>query len=124
MEEAAMVRIRVIKYLDSEEREALLEIACGENTLWAYACPFAGTDTRKEVTLYAMEAFRVAKCDTWYRPSRIPNTAFGYHLCAEVVDARRRLVRIGEINIILDTSIDSDIPAGALIHFDTIRLDY
>lgn len=119
-----MVKIRVAEYLDSEGREALLEICSGEFTVYAFACPFLGAEDSEKVTLYALGAFNVGPCTQWHLPQRSSNIYFAHKICAEIIDIKERRVRLGEIDIILDTSIDSEFPVGSLITFTVSRLDY
>jgi hypothetical protein len=119
-----MTKIRVARYTDSEELGAELEISCGEGTLLAFAYPFRGIESCKEVSLFAFGTSHVIRSDEWHPPRRMENIYYGHQLCAEVVDVKNRLVQIGDVVITLDTSIDSDIPVGAWVCFQTLRLDY
>ena len=119
-----MLKMRIAEYLDSDAQEVILEITSGENTLYAYACPFRGFPTQDHVTLSALFAWNIGPCKQWHAPQRIPNTPLAHHLCGEIVDVKDRIVRIGDMQIILDTGIDSSLPVGSLICFDVSRIDY
>lgn len=119
-----MITMQVAEILDQEGEEVLLELTSGNITLYAYCYPFDGCMHAEQVRLYAMHAYNLRKSDDWHLPQRTQNTYFSQKVCAEVVSVKERIVRVGEIDILLDTGIDSDIPVGSLISFDVQRLDY
>jgi len=121
-----MVTLNIIEYLNDEKDEVLLEIRQNDVKLYAYCYPYTGkkTDTAEKITLYALSAYNIGPSLEWQPPYKTSESAFNHHLHAKIVNKKERLVSIGDIDIILDTSIDSEFPVGSTISFDVVRLDY
>lgn len=119
-----MITMQVAEVLDREGEEVLLELTSGDITLYAYCYPFDGCIHVERVRLYAMHAYNLRKSNCWHLPQRTQHTYFSQNICAEVVSVKERIVRVGEIEIFLDTGIDSCLSAGSLLSFDVQRLDY
>ena len=111
-----------IEVLTRDDYEAKLGIISNDMMLEAFACPFKGIDENKTVELFGFGTFNIGPCDTQQPPE--PMGAHGYHICAEVVDLKERLVKVGEIPIRLDQPIDSEFKPGTLTQFRVQRLDY
>ena len=114
-----MIRIEI---LERDDYEATLGIFSDGVMLEAFASPFEGIEENKTVELFGFETFNIGPCVLWEPPKSLGN--FGYHICAEVVDTRERLVRVKEILIRLDQPMDSEFEPGDLIQFHVLRLDY
>jgi len=121
-----MVTVNVAQYLNSEGDEVLLELCSGEVKLYAFCYPFAGKSTSDvdKVTLYGLFTHNIGPSSTWHPPCRTSETSFEHHIYAKIVNVKERLVSLGEIDIVLDSAIDSSFPTGSIVSFDVIRLDY
>lgn len=118
-----MVKVHVIKFLDSENTEALLELLCDEITLLAYCYPFDGILPDGHVTLFSNFTSNLAICKEWFPPQKLPGLFFAQRICGELIDLQKRIARIGEIDIVLNAPLPDNIQIGSLVTFDTIRLD-
>lgn len=119
-----MAKLRVVKFLDSENTEALLELLCGEITLLAYSYPFERIQPDEHITLFSNFTSNLAICKEWFPPQKLPGLFFAQRICGELIDLKKRIVRVGEIDIVLDTPLYNDARIGSLVTFDTIRLDF
>ena len=121
-----MVTLKVVEYLDDEENEVLLEICHGDVKLYAFSCPYTGNknDTAEKVTLYALFAHNIGPSLDYKLSYKTSDVSFDQHIYAKIVNKKERLVSVGDIDIVLDTSLDSEFPVGSIISFDVSRLDY
>ena len=120
-----MVTIDVAALLDDEGDEVLLEISNNNIKLYAFCYPFISKRSKQDkVTLYALFASNIGPSKSIQPPIRTNTSYFSQRIYAKVVDVKERCVRLRDINIILDTPIDSSFLPGSVIVFDVARLDY
>lgn len=121
-----MVTVNIVQYLNNEGDEVLLELSSEEVRVYAFCYPFADKNKKvvDKVTLYGLFTHNIGPSSTWYPPCRTSETSFAHHIYAKIINAKERLVSLGEIDIILDSAIDSSYPPGSIVSFDVIRLDY
>lgn len=115
--------IRIAEFMDEEQTEAVVEICDNGISLMAYSHPFMGLPLDGRITLDALLTKNIWLEQEQYAPIKTDKGFFSYRLTAQVTDAKAQKVQIGDIAIYLDLPLPKDIPNGAFVSFDVMRLD-
>ena len=116
---------------DEDAQEATIEI---ETSLYetaqipqvsfkVFCQPFHFPVLHCKISLFGFLVTNIVSENAFQAPQKLDCGYFSYHLYAKVLDTRNRRVQLGDIDIVLDCPIPSDIPKGSYISFDVVRLD-
>lgn len=114
---------RIIEHLDTESREAIIEIISDEFSLIAFCFPFDNTMLSQNISLYGFMTENIMLEDSMHLPQKNEKEFFSYRLTGKVIDIHTQQVQIGDIVIKLSIPLPKDIPYGAFVSFDVMRLD-
>ena len=120
----APVFIKNIQHYDKFSGEADIIVSDGKFDLLCYYFPtkknFLGTKVERISSLFAKNIMRVTDKECFTQKSK---DHFAYHLCGEVIDTDKPLIRIGKMIIELDYPLPKDIEKGEYVEFEVERLD-
>lgn len=122
--------IKVLEY-DEDAQEATAEISTSlyeatqtlQISLLVYCHPISFPVFGDKILLFGMFTTNIASEDTLQLPQKTNHGYFSYRLFARVLDAQKRCVQLGDIDIVLDCPIPKDVPDNSYISFDVLRLD-
>lgn len=123
----------IIKVLqcDEDAQEAIVEIVTSlheatrlsQVSLRAFCHPISLPMIRSKTSLFGFLVKNIASEDALQVPQKTNCGYFSYHIFARVLDAHKRCVQLGDIDIVLDCPIPKDVPDNSYISFDVLRLD-
>ena len=114
--------IKQINWLGKDE--AVVTISDGKFEIIAFAHPFKGNINNK-----LKEPLLCLSCDEIKRANKAEfkviklNNGFEQYFCAEVIDIKSNIVKVGKIKIELDSNLPKDIKNAEFITFKCGRLD-
>lgn len=132
-----MAELEIIRY-DRDAQEATVQIHVCDNvdglsflslisnqriSLNAFWHPVSYPIQGDNICLFAFLSSNVVREKRIQIPIKTDCGYYSYHLFAKVLDAQNQRVRLGDVDIILDTPIPKDIKNGDIISFHVKRLD-
>ena len=111
-----------IVYFDKNAQEAHIIVSDGQFDILCYAQPYR--DEAEEFDLLGFMTENIMRADTnEYQVEKIDEGYFAYRLQGQLLDKSKRIVAIGEIEIILEDRIPKDIQDDEFIVFHVKRVD-
>jgi hypothetical protein len=92
-------------------------------SIYAFSYPYRELPQGGNVLLRAFLTENISLEQEQYAPIKTDKGFVSYRLTAQVTDAKAQKVQIGDIAIYLDLPLPKDIPNGAFVSFDVMRLD-
>ena len=105
------------------EDEAVLEFVSEDVSLRAFCYPYTPHLPYSNIILDSFLTSNIVQEEAFSLPQKM-ESYFSYHITAKVLNTSLRIVCVNDIKIILDTPLPKDIPNGAFVSFDTVRLDW
>ncbi len=103
--------------------EADIMITDGQYKILCYAYPFEDEDKRFAlVTHMAKDVMRVETRE--YKLEKSISGYYSYNIQGEIIDIKKRIVKVGDILIALEDVIPKDINTHDFIEFSVARVDY
>ncbi len=116
--------IKQVKNFDEISSEADIIVSDGIFDLTCYCYPSVLYQKGKEVkivTSFMAKNIMRARCNE-YLIFKLKDY-YAYHLQGKIIDLIKRIVCIGNLEIIVDESIPNDIKLGEFVEFDVQRLN-
>ena len=129
MHDGQLIESVVMKYTDIhiaemlDENEVVLEIVSEDISLRAFCCPYTPHLPYSDIILDSFLTSNIVQEEAFCLPQKMEGFC-SYHITAKVLNTSLRIVCVNDIKIILDIPLPKDIPNGAFVSFDTVRLDW
>lgn len=120
-----MMYIEKIKWLDKEEKEAILKVISDTISLMCFSCPcsYNNGDVINE-PLECLDTNDVMACETKENSIEKMEGAYKYKLKGELKDIQNGIIKVYGFNIHIDEAkIPSDVTNGMYVQFVTSRID-
>lgn len=113
---------KIIDY-DKNIGEADILITDGQYKILCYAYPFENKGKQFAlVTFMTKDVKRIEARE--YKLEKNINGYYSYNIQGEIVDIKKRIVKVGDILIVLEDVIPKDIKTHDFIEFSVERVDY
>lgn len=114
-----------IEWISEDAQEAILTIMDGAISLHAFCDPCRIREGAQLVDhLLAFDVDNVMRASEDSPQARLIRPPFGHECCGAVESAADRLIRIGDIRLVLDVPLPGDIGNGEFICFICARIDF
>ena len=117
--------VKKVLFFDKNSREAAVLVSDGKYDLMCYLFPAesASVSICCDVGIFGVLCGEIVRSDrTSFFVRKMPQY-FSYFLTAQVIESEKKVVRIGNIIINIDSPIPKDIINGEYIDFFVSRLD-
>ena len=117
--------VKEIKNYDDFSNEADIIVTDGTYEVLCYCHPAEfyekGSTVQEILSLFAKDIMRIS--DKMYEVKKLEDDYYAYHLQGEVIKIDKPIIRIGGLEIVLDSPLAKDIKLGEFIEFDVYRLN-
>ena len=117
--------VKQIKNYDNFSYEADIIVTDGISEVLCYCHPAemykSGAPVKEILSLFAKDVMRVSSSECLI--IKLAYNHYAYHLQGEVINIDEPVIRIGGLEIILDTHLAKDIKLGEFVELDVYRLN-